>query len=67
MDTRMKWRKASYSGSNGGDCVEVAGVPECRLIAARDSKHPTGPNLLFSQSDWRALVEDIKASRYDLR
>jgi hypothetical protein len=23
---RPEWRKSSYSGGNGGDCVEVAGV-----------------------------------------
>ncbi|MGH3389701.1 MAG: DUF397 domain-containing protein [Actinomadura sp.] len=62
----MTWRKASYSTANGGNCVEVAGVPGGRLVAARDSKHPAGPNLLFSRSDWRALIEDIKARRYDL-
>ena len=63
----MIWRKASYSTANGGNCVEVAGVPQSRLIAARDSKHPAGPHLLFSRSDWRGLIEDIKARRYDLR
>ncbi|MGH2400172.1 MAG: DUF397 domain-containing protein, partial [bacterium] len=32
----MTWRKASYSTANGGACVEVAGVPGGRLVAARD-------------------------------
>jgi hypothetical protein len=27
MDLRnAKWRKSSYSGSNGGDCIELAGL-----------------------------------------
>jgi hypothetical protein len=30
----MNWRKSSYSGGNGGDCVEVAND----LGALRDSK-----------------------------
>lgn len=31
-----KWRKASYSGSNGGNCVEVAtNLPG--IVAVRDS------------------------------
>ena len=36
------WRKSSYSGSNGGGCVEVAdNLPG--LVAVRDSKDPNGP------------------------
>ena len=37
------WRKSSYSGSNGGNCVEVAMLPEDSR-AVRDSKDPGGPN-----------------------
>jgi hypothetical protein len=37
----MTWRKSSFSGSNGGSCVEVANT----LGALRDSKNPTGPVL----------------------
>ncbi|HEX6354049.1 DUF397 domain-containing protein [Actinophytocola sp.] len=32
----MAWRKSSFSGSNGGSCVEVANT----LDALRDSKNP---------------------------
>jgi hypothetical protein len=37
----MRWRKSSFSGSNGGSCIEVAGT----LNAVRDSKNPSGPVL----------------------
>jgi hypothetical protein len=37
--TGTAWRKSSYSGSNGGTCVEVAAVGPA--VAVRDSKHPT--------------------------
>jgi hypothetical protein len=37
----MTWRKSSFSGSNGGNCVEVAST----LGALRDSKNPSGPVL----------------------
>ncbi|MGJ5897303.1 DUF397 domain-containing protein [Streptomyces niveiscabiei] len=40
----MVWRKASYSGDQGGDCVEIASTPLTR-IAIRDSKNPAGPHL----------------------
>ncbi|WP_432170110.1 DUF397 domain-containing protein [Streptomyces sp. 1222.5] len=51
------WRKSSYSGSNGGDCVEVAHlVPH---TAVRDSKAPA-PTLLFPPTAWSAFVESVK-------
>ncbi|MET8134251.1 DUF397 domain-containing protein [Streptomyces sp. NPDC005251] len=36
--TRARWRKSSYSGSSGGECVEVA--PLATRVALRDSKNP---------------------------
>ncbi|MGI8311192.1 DUF397 domain-containing protein [Saccharopolyspora hattusasensis] len=47
------WRKSSYS-DNGADCVEVArghGV-----VAARDSKDPAGPVLVFSRARWASFL-----------
>jgi hypothetical protein len=37
------WRKSSYSGDQGGECVEIAETPA--TIAVRDSKNPAGPIL----------------------
>ena len=59
------WRKSSYSGSNGGACVEVAdNVPG--VVAVRDSKHPAGPVLAFRPEEWRAFTAAIKAGEFDL-
>lgn len=52
------WRKASYSGANGGACVEVAGVGE--RFAVRDSKDPDGPALSFGLDDWTAFLAGIR-------
>lgn len=41
MAAYTTWRKSSFSGSNGGSCVEVANS----LGAVRDSKNPAGPVL----------------------
>ncbi|MGY6020461.1 DUF397 domain-containing protein [Streptomyces spinosirectus] len=38
--TRAQWRKSSYSGSSGGECIEVADLRP--HIAIRDSKNPAG-------------------------
>ncbi|MDX3570473.1 DUF397 domain-containing protein [Streptomyces sp. ID05-47C] len=37
------WRKSSYSGDQGGECVEIAEAPAA--VAVRDSKTPAGPIL----------------------
>lgn len=53
------WRKSSYSGHDGGDCVEVAALPGA--VAVRDSKDPGGPVLTLTPAQWRALLGLIRA------
>lgn len=61
---RLNWRKASYSTTNGGGCVEVAtNLPE--LVAIRDSNDPDGPVLVFTPADWQEFITGVKAGRYD--
>ena len=43
----VTWRKSSYSGNSGGQCVEVGSA--ARMIAVRDSKDPDGPVLAFAR------------------
>ena len=63
--SRLIWRKASYSTTNGGGCVEVAtNLPG--IVAIRDSKNPGGPRLVFTPADWREFIADVKAGRHDL-
>ncbi|GAA1833021.1 DUF397 domain-containing protein [Actinomadura chokoriensis] len=53
------WRKSSHSGSNGGDCVELAGVAgtdPAGMLAVRDSKDPDGPVLLLTREALRTAV-----------
>lgn len=60
----VNWRKASYSGTNGGGCVEVAsGLPH--FVAVRDSKDPGGPVLTIESAGWRDFIADVKAGRHD--
>jgi Domain of unknown function (DUF397) len=59
------WRKSSYSGDNGGGCVEIASnLPG--IIAVRDSKDPDGPALAFPPEAWSALVQGIKHGEFDV-
>ncbi|WP_422753269.1 DUF397 domain-containing protein [Micromonospora sp. WMMD708] len=53
--TEARWRTATRSSSNGGDCVEVAdNLPGQVLV--RDSKDRAGGTLSFAPDAWRAFV-----------
>ncbi|MFD7314568.1 DUF397 domain-containing protein [Streptomyces sp. NPDC059883] len=55
------WRKSSYSGSNGGECIEVAdGIPH--TVPIRDSKNPNGPILTPSPTSWTTFIAFAKAT-----
>jgi hypothetical protein len=58
----VTWRKSSYSGGNGGNCVEV-GVPtgDDRVLV-RDTKDRQGPVLAFTPQMWRRFAHRVKAS-----
>ena len=58
--TATAWRKNSYSGDNGGACVEVGTFGPS--VAVRDSKHPDGPLLAFPAGTWTIFAERVKAS-----
>ncbi|WP_327188461.1 DUF397 domain-containing protein [Streptomyces xinghaiensis] len=51
----LTWHKSSYSGSNGGQCVEVAVGPGA--VHVRDSKDRTGAVLAVAADEWSAFVE----------
>ena len=42
ISDNLTWRKSSFSGGQGGDCVEVAELPDGGR-AVRDSKDLAGP------------------------
>jgi hypothetical protein len=53
----LRWFKSSYSGSGGGDCVEVAAGPDAVFV--RDSKVAGGgPVLRITRDGWAAFVVD---------
>ena len=57
--TGVAWRTSSYSGSNGGTCVEVGTTGPA--VEVRDSKHPDGPWLAFAAA-WKAFTKQLKAT-----
>jgi hypothetical protein len=61
--TGAVWRKASYSNSQGGNCVEVADLSS--HVAVRDSKDPDGPTLVFTPAEWDAFTAGVKDGEFD--
>ncbi|MGI5524162.1 DUF397 domain-containing protein [Micromonospora sp. CA-259024] len=55
--TDARWRKSTKSGTNGGNCVEVAdNLPGVVLV--RDTKDHDGITLTFGPAAWRAFVAE---------
>ncbi|URM99385.1 DUF397 domain-containing protein [Actinomadura madurae] len=54
----LSWRKSSHSDATGGECVEIAAVPEGFLI--RDSKDPDGPVISLDLAAARRLVSRVR-------
>ena len=55
-----QWRRGSKCSS--GTCVEVAKVDDQYLI--RDSKNPNAAAHSFTEAEWHALVEGVKADEF---
>ena len=53
----MDWRKSSYSGSNGGACVEVG---KDVVILVCDTTHRDSGTLAFSVQTWQTFVAGLK-------
>jgi hypothetical protein len=62
---RAEWRKSSFSGGSGGNCVEVAtNLPG--MVAVRDSKDPAGPVLTLTPAQWRSFTAGVQLGQFDL-
>ena len=51
------WRKSSYSGDNGGECIEVAAAG---AVLVRDTADRSGPVLTFTAEAWQAFTATIR-------
>lgn len=58
------WRKSSYSGANGGDCIEAALGFLPGAVPVRDSKDPDGPALMFRVEAFTAFVAAVRAGEF---
>lgn len=70
----MRWFKSSYSGSGGGNCVEVGWhkssysanggecveVTEGQDVLVRDTKYRQHGHLSFRGSEWSGLIAALR-------
>jgi Domain of unknown function (DUF397) len=58
MANEPTWRVATYTGSNGGNCVEVGDANHAILI--RDTKDRTGRTLTIPAAAWQSFANSLK-------
>jgi hypothetical protein len=51
------WRKSTYSGASGNDCVEVG---QASGVVVRDTTDREGPALAFPAAAWRTLLAEVR-------
>jgi hypothetical protein len=54
----MDWRKSSYSGANGGQCVEVASGDG---VTVRDTTDRDGVTLELPIGAWAAFITRLRS------
>ena len=60
----VNWRKSTYSGASGGECVEAGTA--VGMVLVRDTKNNgEGPVLRVSAETWRAFTIALRATPRD--
>jgi Domain of unknown function (DUF397) len=66
LNSALTWRKSSFSGNNGGNCVEV-GITACGHAAGiRDSQRPTAGQLTVTAETFGVFLAGVKRGEYNL-
>lgn len=59
-----RWFKSARS-TGAKECVEIAFLDSG--VGVRDSKHPTGPELVFGAAEWDRFTTALRQGRFDRR
>ncbi|MEU8992835.1 DUF397 domain-containing protein [Streptomyces sp. NPDC048558] len=60
----VAWIRSTYSSATGGNCVEVASLPDGGA-ALRNSRDPQGPALVYTREEMTAFVAGAKDGEFD--
>jgi Domain of unknown function (DUF397) len=58
-----RWRKSQASNPSG-NCVEMAAL-QGGEIAVRNSRHPSGPALVYTRAEIAAFIAGIRNGEFD--
>ncbi|MDT0343057.1 DUF397 domain-containing protein [Streptomyces litchfieldiae] len=59
--TAAEWTKSSFSGGDGGQCVEFSRTfARAGVVPVRDSKIPADGVLVFGLDGWSGFVAAVK-------
>lgn len=58
-----QWRKATYSGNGGANCVEAGQAPGAVLV--RDTTDRAGFTMPVSPAAWSGLLSSIRTGKLD--
>lgn len=53
-----QWHKSSYSGPDGGNCLEVAASLDS--VGVRDTQHREFGHLSFPLAEWSAFLVEVR-------
>jgi hypothetical protein len=58
-----RWRKSARSSAQG-NCIELAKLAGAE-VAIRNSRHPQGPALIFTEAELDAFLGGVKDGEFD--
>lgn len=61
--TDVTWMKSRHSNPSG-NCVEMALLPGGD-VAVRNSRHPQGPALVYTEAEVRAFLAGVRDGDFD--
>ncbi|MER5895427.1 DUF397 domain-containing protein [Streptomyces sp. NPDC001876] len=61
--TDVTWMKSHHSNPSG-NCVEMALLPGGD-VAVRNSRHPQGPALIYTEAEVRAFLAGVRDGDFD--